>query len=475
MATEPDIEPPTRAGAGLAERLRQGEGYERLYNAYATQLYQYCWTLVGADSASDAVHEAILAAVQLLDRLDDRSDLRSWLFALARSACQRRGLSSESPYVQLVTHPGQRPVVEMARRLPPSHSELLELYLRHSLAPSQIARIQGLDPEIISELCRAAVRRAADICAEYAPADDGGTAPRIWVNHTAVSGFLASLGPPEPPEDLRDRAIQGCADPARASEREAAGAAMAPLGADGFPLQRDRSGPSDESHGLSAAAATPPSEDTDPHAEDTTAGHVSVPAPARAEDPHVSEGGQRRGQRHGRRRSRRYRWPLPATSGLVTVGVALAFWGFALTSGSSPNEPAPSDPSEPSRPNSAASEGASEQFTGTASPEPAEPGHTGEGGAPAGAPEPQPPASGPEDEASASPDTPGTEPSASPEPSASLETAEEAESGDEEATSPEEGAEDADEADEDPGSEEDPFEPRGPISALFDELFAPDS
>ncbi|WP_393916333.1 RNA polymerase sigma factor [Halostreptopolyspora alba] len=474
MATEPDVGPPTRAGAELAGRLRQGEGHDLLYNAYAAQLYRYCWTLVGADSAGDAAHEAILAAVQLIDQLDDHSDLRAWLFALARSACQRRGLRSTSPYVQLAARPDQHPVVEMARRLPPSHSELLELYLRHSLAPSQIARIQGLDPDITSELCRAAVRRAADVCAERAPANDSGTESRLRASHTTVSEFLASLEPPEPPEDLRERTLHGCADSAMATEREAAGAAMAPLGPDGFPLQRDRSGHSAEGDEPSETAVTSSSgssDDADPLTEHASGGHASTPGPEQTEEARVNGDERHLGQRRGRRRSRRHRWPLPAVSGLVTVGVALAFWGVALTSGSAPNEPAPSTSSETPRPNSAASEETSDHLTrpGTAqqgeSPDPAEPDHRGR--APDGS-ESQEPASGPDDGTSATPDPPATEPGASPE------ATEEERSGGEEATSPEEGSDAVDEANEAPESGEDSHEPRGPISELFDELFTPD-
>ncbi len=43
--------------------LRQGEGYERCYDAFAPALYRYCWTLLGAeqeDAAAEAVYETFL-------------------------------------------------------------------------------------------------------------------------------------------------------------------------------------------------------------------------------------------------------------------------------------------------------------------------------------------------------------------------------------------------------------------------------
>ncbi|MBB4933672.1 DNA-directed RNA polymerase specialized sigma24 family protein [Lipingzhangella halophila] len=485
MATDPDGGPqPARAGAGLVAQLRQGEGYERLYNAYASQLYRYCWSLVGTDVASEAVYEAVLAAVQLLDQLDDHSDLRTWLFALARSACQRRGFSSETPYAQLATEPAERPVVEMALRLPPSHSELLELYLRHNLAPSQIARIHGLDPEITSELCRAAVRRAANVCAEF-PEDDTGVDHHIRADHSSVSEVLALLEPPAPPEELRERTIHACADPAMAEERARIGATMTPMGADGFPLHRDRSELPGEGHDheLTSTAPTASADGGEETAIAASAPATAADAPTgtggtteseQASGPTQADGTQSRkgGRRRGHHRARRYRWPVSATSGLATVGVALALWGAALLAAGDPEETNSSDPPNYANQQPAA-EGTGNPSTppGDAPPEgganSAPPGQEGDAGNAPGEPGRENASSpDPDNSASAAPDASAQEPSESPDAAAGEEPGEADAAGSEDESS--------DDDSEDAESEDDSEAAKGPISRLFDGLLNPD-
>ncbi|MCK9873142.1 sigma-70 family RNA polymerase sigma factor [Nocardiopsis dassonvillei] len=138
---------------------------EALYDAFAPSLYRYAWSLLGEEDtgqAAEAVHDGLVAGVVLDSRRADPADLGSWLYALVRSACQRRGLAHVSPYTRLATVPAEEPVARMFARLPASHRELVELNLRHALPTSAVARVLGLDPQICGELTRSAIRRAAE-------------------------------------------------------------------------------------------------------------------------------------------------------------------------------------------------------------------------------------------------------------------------------------------------------------------------
>ncbi len=485
MATGADGGPnPARAGTGLVAKLRQGEGHDRLYNTYASQLYRYCWTLVGPEGADEAVYHAMLSAVRLIDELEDSSELRPWLFALARSACQQHGFRQESPYVQLATGVAERPMVEMASRLPLSASELLELHLRHGLAPSQIARIHGLDPEITGELCHAAVRRAADVCAERAPEGDDEVGHHIRADHANVSEVLALLEPPAPSEDLHERTVRGCADPAMALERAEIGATMAPLDADGFPLQRDRSKFAgeglEEDSGDDSTARVPPVAATSiadvPSAPetDTATAHESEPA-SEVSRHHTRAGGHRR----RRQRSARRRWPLPATSGLVTVGVALAFWGVAVVSGGGSNDTAPSDAPDPSNPQPAA-EGSPEPRTAeddaAASEQSGTPSHGGDSENPPEEPQPTNDGSAISQDDASEPSSPEAEPSSSPDNGNDNDTDGDASAEDEAASEEDTTGEEEDSSpEEDTESDDDSDSSKGPISEWFDGIFNPDS
>ncbi|MFD0775375.1 RNA polymerase sigma factor, partial [Streptomonospora algeriensis] len=166
-------------GSELAADLRSGTGYHRCYELFAPRLYRYCWTLLGPggssaepDRAAAALHETFLVAAHRIDALRDDREFAAWLFALARAAARRRGFTPRSPYAQLATAEDERSAVQLSLRLPPSHRELLELYLRHGLPAPLIARVLGLDAETAAELCRTAVLRAADQLSRYALAPD---------------------------------------------------------------------------------------------------------------------------------------------------------------------------------------------------------------------------------------------------------------------------------------------------------------
>ncbi|MBB6170377.1 DNA-directed RNA polymerase specialized sigma24 family protein [Nocardiopsis mwathae] len=300
--------------ADLAAQLREGRGFDRCYDTFAPRLYRYCWSLVepadgGTDGAGEAgsahpnrggaeepaaaaLRRTFLSAAELVGDLGDRTLLRPWLFALARAASQRHGFATRSPLVGLATVAAERPAVEVARRLPPSHRELLELHLRHALPVSEIARILSLDTDIAGELCRASVRRAADVLSEFAKepgsvvdmvmsadamatgstdtpapelsdasrgrsAQSGGERP-AWTP-SDVARLLAVLEPPGPPSDLRGEILAACTGRQGAEARRRAAAELRPLATDGFPQHRERPVPSADRGSTGPSAAAEPS------------------------------------------------------------------------------------------------------------------------------------------------------------------------------------------------------------------------
>ncbi|GAA4955519.1 hypothetical protein GCM10023224_46350 [Streptomonospora halophila] len=337
-------------GAELAAALRGGAGYGRCYDLFADQLYRYCWSLVGPgggaaepDRAAAALHETFLAAADRIHALRDDREFAAWLFALVRTAARRRGFAPRSPYAELATTENEQAAVRLSQRLPPSHRELLELYLRHGLPTPLIARVLGLGAETAAELCRTAVLHAADQLARYARAPEQ---PEGRGTDRGVRAVLAELEPPGPPPGLRERVLQDCASPLARAERRAAAYALAPLGDDGFPLHRNRTpatggaaGAEKESDAFAAAGEDP----ADPDAGATllpedrvTTGDV----PARAEPEPLAGPGGAAG-------TRRRRMPVPVVALLAAAAVMVCLWGVvAAVSGRAGGPVAEAGPAE---------------------------------------------------------------------------------------------------------------------------------
>ncbi|MFE6450104.1 RNA polymerase sigma factor [Nocardiopsis dassonvillei] len=329
---------------------------EALYDAFAPSLYRYAWSLLGEEDtgqAAEAVHDGLVAGVVLDSRRADPADLGSWLYALVRSACQRRGLAHVSPYTRLATVPAEEPVARMFARLPASHRELVELNLRHALPTSAVARVLGLDPQICGELSRSAIRRAAENLdgrdggrrvpdprpsreagAPDGAGDTGGPGTAAWRAQVHdVSQALALLRPPGPPPGLREAVVRTCTDPGLAAARERIAAQMHPLTGEGYPMHRSRAAGAVEEE----AEAAEPGPEAPPRAlpgdrlttrdhpvRDETVTPLAGPRPPTGPDSGDDPDDQRTARR---------RWPLPAVSGLATVVLAVALWGWASAVG----------------------------------------------------------------------------------------------------------------------------------------------
>lgn len=331
---------------------------EALYDAFAPALYRYAWSLLGGgadpgratapaalhtasasqdtggDPVAEAVHDALVAGVVLDGERTDPADRGPWLYALTRSACQRRGFAHTCPYTRLATVPAEAPVARMFSRLPASHRELVELNLRHALSTGAVARVLGLDDQICGELSRSAIRRAAEGLEGIDPhqrplalgeEDPATTGWRTKVHQ--VSSALSLLRPPGPPPALRARIVRTSTDPALAEERDRIAAAMHPLTSDGYPLHRSRLTRPVEEEAAPVEPTAEPLPRALPGDRLTTRDHpVRTETVTRLAGP---DGSHDTDEEEAIRR----RWPLPAVSGVATVVVAVALWSWASAVG----------------------------------------------------------------------------------------------------------------------------------------------
>lgn len=349
-----------------------------LHDAFAAPLYRYAWSLLGGDGerAAEAVHDALVAGVALDGERATHTERAPWLYALTRTACQQRGLAATCPYTNLATVPAEEPVARMFAHLPSGHRELVELDLRHGLAPAEVARILGLSPGMCVELTRSATRRAADnlhsLRSDPDPSAEDESdeqAPATLRRHRArrVAAALDLLRPPGPPPGLRGEVLATATVPGLTVVRDRIVAAMRPLDEDGYPAHRVRAPaahqkdtdvapvPRESERGAAAAARLPR-----PLSEDrlTTADHpvrtehtASLAAPGESPAPVEPE---------------RPRRVLPVVSGLVTVAAAIALWLWASALGGpvtvvGPDAAAPTGP-----PSSGSSTTASDDARGPA-------------------------------------------------------------------------------------------------------------
>src|SRR5690348_13546952 len=136
-------------------------GLADAYDRYAGPLYTFCLGILREPAdAADVVQDTFVIAVPRMSSLRDPERLRSWLYTVARNECLRRlrgrSLQARLEEAPEVTDEGAdveadvekaelRALVRQA--LPgvaPAEQEVLELQLRHSLAPDEVASVLGV-------------------------------------------------------------------------------------------------------------------------------------------------------------------------------------------------------------------------------------------------------------------------------------------------------------------------------------------
>lgn len=106
MARYPASEPEVIAAARNGDR----EAFDELVREHRSALHAHCYRLLGSVSdAEDALQAALLAAWQGLGGFEERSSLRSWLYAIATHAALRLAAKRPSRVVPLDQFPAGDP------------------------------------------------------------------------------------------------------------------------------------------------------------------------------------------------------------------------------------------------------------------------------------------------------------------------------------------------------------------------------
>src|SRR6516164_7012288 len=134
-------------------------GLAGAYDKHAESLHGYCcWLLGGAYRGAATVQDTFVIAAANLGDLRDPGRLRPWLYAVARSECDRR-LRAEEAGLNEAASPAAAPadadddtaraevrgLVRAAMNgLNPGEREVIELGLRHDLSGADLAAVVGV-------------------------------------------------------------------------------------------------------------------------------------------------------------------------------------------------------------------------------------------------------------------------------------------------------------------------------------------
>jgi RNA polymerase sigma factor (sigma-70 family) len=137
-------------------------GLAAAYDKYAAPLYGYCqWMLREPAAAADAVQAAFIIACAQLDALSEASQLRSWLYTVARDECYRRLSETGEAFGEIAGPDAQddeaadprvaaqraevrKVILATLGGLKPGDREVIELTLRHGLDDEELAAVLGV-------------------------------------------------------------------------------------------------------------------------------------------------------------------------------------------------------------------------------------------------------------------------------------------------------------------------------------------
>ncbi|WP_344930205.1 sigma-70 family RNA polymerase sigma factor, partial [Streptosporangium carneum] len=273
----------------LVEALRRGdaEASRDLYDSYAERLHDYAVSLLGDRDAAAAVHDALVAAHELVDRLRERDRLRPWLYALVRARCGNRSPSGSptsaadrTPAPRDHDDPGEGELGGLVREalaeLDGRDRQALELSLRHELTAGEVGLVLGLT----SRQATAAATRAREHlensaaavvlarvgrahCPDLSAMVDSWEGPLTTMlrrrlsshigrcevcaelrdRHVSATGLLDMAPPALPPLSLRRQVVETCVNPDSAETRALIAAVGDRLDRAGFPVAaKGRSG-----------------------------------------------------------------------------------------------------------------------------------------------------------------------------------------------------------------------------------------
>jgi DNA-directed RNA polymerase specialized sigma24 family protein len=213
----------------LTEALRAGDPdvFGLLYDEHGAGMYAYCRRMAG-DEAADALRDAFVAAARHPDTAPSSDEtLPTWLYALARAECLRRGALVRTVPAAPLAAPFERAVA----RLRPEHREALAL--ADALPVEDLALVIGVARDTAELLVRMARRRLEQAVITVLEAGTDADEDLLTALAKGRLHALVSRRAAEPPASLRQQVVAACA----AAERTAASALLSD--ADGLPIRLD--------------------------------------------------------------------------------------------------------------------------------------------------------------------------------------------------------------------------------------------
>ena len=177
------------------------------YDKYAAALYGYChWMLGQPADAGEALRDTFVIATGP-ENLPEPSELRPWLYSVARRECLRR-LRTAPAAIPLEAREGElRTLIDtVLAGLRPRERELIELHFRHDLHDADLAIALGVSWGRAHTLAARSRRRLEQALDALLTARTGLQA-RGPLRPEALSGVLPLA--PLPPE-LKEQVLRAC-------------------------------------------------------------------------------------------------------------------------------------------------------------------------------------------------------------------------------------------------------------------------
>jgi RNA polymerase sigma-70 factor (ECF subfamily) len=178
MALDPDQETLTRL------RRRDPRGFDQAYATYGARLFSFLLRLVGREQrhlADDLLQQTFLKLAEYGPELRADSDLRAWLYTVARNAflgvVRARRFEREESNLELVADYGPDAearlmlgdVEQALARLKVEDRELLLLVGVEGLQPLAVSRMLGLEPATLRKRLARARQRLLQELERIAP------------------------------------------------------------------------------------------------------------------------------------------------------------------------------------------------------------------------------------------------------------------------------------------------------------------
>jgi DNA-directed RNA polymerase specialized sigma24 family protein len=248
------------------------EALSGLFDAYADELFGYCWFMLrNADLAQIALRDTLVVAQAHIGRLAETGNLDSWLYSLARAECRRRrpvppGEADEPPARPSQPDADSRLMAWNAvTSMDADAMEVLDLACRRDVDLGLVLGLPGHEARGLLDSAREEleqalgaeilVSRAGHACTDRADVMRGWTGtmtvelrervlrhaascrvcgPSLPRNVSATRVF-ALLPVPPLPAGTRERVLDFFADPRMSAYREFAVTRVAEFGPGGFP------------------------------------------------------------------------------------------------------------------------------------------------------------------------------------------------------------------------------------------------